>query len=349
MRRISVTVALTGLAVAILTVVGCERDTERVGFDAGPVFEQEIHEAHPGGVFMLADEGIFIGSIDGVRFYDPATGEWTQITDGWGVDPRYCPEANMLAFRAYRDEDETGEAVLHLLDLTTGEIREAEGGDDRGQLWPRWSPDGTAIAYWATNGLKSEIRIMDVHEGSSRLLVSAEDNPRSPAWLPDGTGIVYARCPYDANDLRADLWVARLSGSERQPLITSDASDAYPDFAPDGSKLAFLRDHELWIAEPDGTNPRLLFAPEDEDASIQSFSWSPDCNALAVLVFAYYGMEDSKTSLWTVNLADEAAAEMYDFGDGHADAPHWVRIRAGVSPFSEATIRPGVVPCCPGH
>lgn len=66
----------------------------------------------------------------------------------------------------------------------------------------------------------------------------------SPAWSPDGTKIAFARVVDPGVGLRpldTDVYVMNADGTEPLAITTGSASDTYPTWSPDGTKLAFAR------------------------------------------------------------------------------------------------------------
>ena len=55
--------------------------------------------------------------------------------------------------------------------------------------WPRWSPDGSSIAFWgiASGGLG--IRVITADGADMRLLTNPLDRPGMPVWSPDSLSI----------------------------------------------------------------------------------------------------------------------------------------------------------------
>ena len=101
-------------------------------------------------------------------------------------------------------------------------------------------------------------------------------------WLsvsvsPDGNSIVF--------DLLGDIYTMPASGGETRRIRGGMAYDAQPVFSPDGYKLAFVSDESgnenLWIADANGGNPRMLSA-KDDSTRFSSPSWSADGTSVYV-------------------------------------------------------------------
>ncbi|RMG74311.1 MAG: hypothetical protein D6711_09125 [Chloroflexi bacterium] len=84
-----------------------------------------------------------------------------------------------------------GTPAIYLIDIETGEISRLDNG-----YYPKWSPDGTQLAYIASN----QMQIYTIETGETQTY------PIEPwgqyAWSPDGTQIAYLA--YDKSILGAD-------------------------------------------------------------------------------------------------------------------------------------------------
>ena len=103
--------------------------------------------------------------------------------------------------------------------------------------------------------------------------------PSQPALSPDGARIVYTlRTPDAGRDRNVEqLWTVPVAGGTPRRLTTGDA-DTDPAWAPDGRRLAFLREGQLHLLPADGGDPeRVTDLPLGAGAPV----WSPDGDRLA--------------------------------------------------------------------
>src|SRR5262249_30212242 len=105
---------------------------------------------------------------------------------------------------------------------------------------PRWSPDGTKLAFRRMEKTKSDIIVVDV--ASQRMTRIVDDNvlDLDPAWTPDGRRIVFSS--YRGGSM--NLWQVAVT-AEGQPigppqqLTTGAGEDLEAAIAPDGNRIAF--------------------------------------------------------------------------------------------------------------
>jgi Tol biopolymer transport system component len=132
-------------------------------------------------------------------------------------------------------------AALREQGLTEGEPLTDHGAY---ALFPRYSPDGTAIAY-AANDWRSTPRVAAIDAASGRQLWSRRANDLAAvAWLPDG-GVVTSDMDFvDRFRIHSDLHVA---GGPAGGRITRNARLQHPDAAADGRRIVAVQNQ-------DGTN-----------------------------------------------------------------------------------------------
>ena len=100
-----------------------------------------------------------------------------------------------------------------------------------------------------------------------------------PEWSPDGARIAFWADSDDATPFETaewELYVVDADGTNVRRLTTNTSSDRSPTWSPDGSQLAFLRDHAVWIMDVQRGRERRV------TQGVESVSWSPDGRWLAL-------------------------------------------------------------------
>jgi Tol biopolymer transport system component len=102
-----------------------------------------------------------------------------------------------------------------------------------------------------------------------------EFNTDQGTWIsvdvsPDGKTLIF--------DLVGDLYVMPFSGGEAKKITSGMGFNGQPAFSPAGKKIAYVSDsggaENVWIANPDGSNPVQL--SQDEQSQFASPTWTPD-------------------------------------------------------------------------
>lgn len=152
--------------------------------------------------------------------------------------------------------------------------------------YPRWSPDGTKIAFGrrSGDGSKFEIWIMDADGTNAKKIVGPwrTGNIRI-SWSPDGKEIVY--------DSRLDngeggIIATTIDGARSRSLTTNKNSiDWWPEWSPDGKHIAYASSvgdvTEIWLVTADGKVKKQLTQNKLCSAFLV---WSPSSSKIAFLL-----------------------------------------------------------------
>ncbi len=201
-------------------------------------------------------------------------------------------------------------------------ILDADGGEARrltnpinppDEHWfPRWSPDGSLIAYSSMRA-DAGIVVVPVSGGSSERLTDGEFDAW-PDWSPDGGTMVFSR-------YTGGIWTIPSEGGTPQRLTPDTLQATTPAWSPDGQWIAFSSNGRLHIINPNGGSIReVTVGPGDEAPS-----WSASGGQLFFL-----SSRSGNRQIWSVSLDGGELRQLTDDEDVYPFAPHWMPGRNAV-------------------
>lgn len=196
--------------------------------------------------------------------------------------PTPSPSFSASGRIVFSSDRDGGATSIYILDVATGETTRLTTRDGYADV-PRWSPDGTRVAFtadWVEPQPPDcqpfcDVWVVDA-DGDHLERLSRSARAEVPeSWSPDGATLLI-----DQFDFHGNLQVVALdvAGSDPSSALTSGAPNGHADWSPDGTTLVFtsLRDgdRELYLMASDGTDQRNLtrFPAADDNLA----RWSPD-------------------------------------------------------------------------
>lgn len=118
---------------------------------------------------------------------------------------------------------------------------------DESDLNPRFSPDGSLIAYVSGPPGSSHLWVMNSDGSSIISLVETTNVLERPVWRPDGQHIAYA----EERDGNWDIWVSASDASKSWRMTSSADMDTSPHWSPDSKKIVFESNRggnlDIWV------------------------------------------------------------------------------------------------------
>ena len=193
---------------------------------------------------------------------------------------RISPDGKHIIYAVHRVDEKTEKKYSNLwIADTDGQIppRQFTFGDQN-DTNPRWSPDGSTVAFLSNRGDKekpAQVYLISLAGGEARPLTSIQGAVGALAWSPDGTRLALTVRKTDAEVLEREkdeqkkklgtvvrhydrlfykldgygylpkerwhLWVVNAENGETQQLTDHPVYDEqYPAWSPDGQSIAFL-------------------------------------------------------------------------------------------------------------
>ena len=157
-------------------------------------------------------------------------------------------------------EEEKEYSAIWLMTLATGETHQFTSGKAVDSQ-PRWSPDGTQIAFLSTRSDTAQIYIIPVDGGEARAVTSLKQGVGGGiAWSPDGDQIAFTAVPIEEprdpakpyrvtrhvyrfngmeylDDVVQSLYVIDVAGGEPRRLTEDRLMYSEPQWSPDGTEI----------------------------------------------------------------------------------------------------------------
>jgi TolB protein len=212
----------------------------------------------------------------------------TNVKDAY---PMLSPDGTRVLFQS----DRTGDWEISTMKpdgTALARLTDSPGAD----VTPIWSPDGRRIVFASEReDPDSDIYVMNADGSGVRRLTRQPGDDSHPHWSPDGARIVFnsARA---TPDLSADwskqhieIFTMAADGSDVRQITRFKTVSTYPQFSPDGRKIAFrrvtdepgmqwdltlgTRNSEVFVMNADGSSPVNV----SKSAAYDGWpAWSPD-------------------------------------------------------------------------
>jgi TolB protein len=103
---------------------------------------------------------------------------------------------------------------------------------------PKWSPDGTRLAYVSFERKKPIVYIQSLVSGQRTVAANFKGSNSAPAWSPDGRRLAVVL----SKDGNSQIYLINADGSNVTRLTNTGTIDTEPSFSPDGQWVIFTSD-----------------------------------------------------------------------------------------------------------
>lgn len=191
------------------------------------------------------------------------------------------------------------------------------------EVGPRYSPDGSRVAYAVGEGARAVIEIRRIGAAERFTLGDAQDLNINPVFFPDGQRIAYFR---RAPDGQCGIVAQDLQGGSTRPLLDCLRDlRAQFDLAPDGRHLVYVATTRpqfpggLVLRDLDTGLDRTLTTPEPGDGDDLMPRFSPDGTRIL-----FFRGTRSHRQAWIVERGDGATARSAGSPRGLAYGGAWL-------------------------
>ena len=145
---------------------------------------------------------------------------------------------------------------------------------------PRWSPDGSKLAYVSFESKKPVVYVHNLATGERLAVANFRGSNSAPAWAPDGQQLAVSL----TMDGMSQIYLVSARGGSPRRLTSSNSIDTEPVFSPDGRSVYFTSDRAgspqiYQVSSQGGEARRVTFgSPYSTSARV-----SPDGKLLAYI------------------------------------------------------------------
>lgn len=257
------------------------------------------------------------------------------------TDPRLSPDGKGAVYvrTSINKETHTYESHLYFYDLETGSSHQWTYGEHRDHS-PRWSPDGSKLAFVSNRSGVSQLYLMNREGGEAKKVTNSALGVSNPVWSPDGKRILFSvslsnretiedkkeekdlpealvvtNMGYKSDasgflkDKKKQLFLIDIETEEIRQLTSEKEGASDAAFHPDGSKIAFTADQS---DNPDLSLVSDIFLMDLETLEtvkvtrgkgfFGNLAFSPDGRYLAALGNEKEYLSASSSKLWLYQL-----------------------------------------------
>lgn len=224
-----------------------------------------------------------------------------------------CLFASLSAF-AQADAASSAQETQGAKELTIETMFKDAGILGRAPESTKWSPDGLKVSFVQRDdsGDRGALYFLDVTTGRRAVLVSSDklsllapstsaikDERKKEAaqrysiaaylWSPDSKKLLF--------DSQGQLWLYTLDSGTAVQITSASEPSEDPKFSPDGSRISYVRQHNLYVRQASGGKERALtkdgndnllngevdWVYEEELYTRSNYFWSPNGKQVAFL------------------------------------------------------------------
>ncbi len=208
------------------------------------------------------------------------------------TDPQLSPDGRRIAFVVTSLSEERDEylANIWIVDVAGGDPRRFTAGPRR-DIEPRWSPDGTRLAFLSERAPKDKLQlyVMPADGGEPTKLTALENGVGSVAWSPDGARLAFVSAV----------------GGQREPESEEEKGKSRParvitsvKYRFNGEGFIYDRRPHVFVVSTDGGAPLQL---TDGDFADADPTWAPDSQSIVFASARHASRDDDDASdLWRI-------------------------------------------------
>lgn len=162
----------------------------------------------------------------------------------FGLWPTLSPDGRHIAFTidagpiAVVDLSKIeGSSTLKIEPKSGGAVsRLTEDGARYGDLWPKYSPDGSRIVFSSRRDDDFEIYLMNADGTAQQRLTNSPGIDAHPTFSPDGRRIAFT----SNRDRNYEIYTMKIDGSDLNRITVNHGRDDFACWHPDGTRIVVV-------------------------------------------------------------------------------------------------------------
>ena len=221
----------------------------------------------------------------------------------YATDPQIAPDGERIAYVRRSNDIMTDRTRSNIW------LLRADGSDHRPLLSgaanyssPRWSPDGTRLAYLSNEERGSQLYVRWMDTGQTALLTNIQNSASNISWSPDGQTIAFTmNVEFDSKPFSVSM-PDKPEGAEWSPAFKYVTETRYQ---ADGSGILEPAYSHVFVVPAEGGTPRQLTQGNFKHRS--QLSWTPDSEEILFSANRNenWALQSREADLFAVNLAGE--------------------------------------------
>jgi len=222
-------------------------------------------------------------------------------------DPQVRPDGGAVTYvrTTYDIMTDDGHPSIWLVDPATG-AQTPLVVDDKANFRPRWSPDGSRLAYAVAGDGGAQVYVRWIASGRSAKVADLEQSPNDVAWSPDGKTLAFTMLTLDEGKPLGSPLSPPKGAKWAEPLKVIDRVT----YRADGAGYLKPGYRHLFVVSADGGAPRQLTFGKFDDGGPISFSADGKAILFATNRAENWERDPNESEIYSASIADGALTRL---------------------------------------